>query len=224
MASFSLNKVQLIGNLGADPVIRHTQDGRPIASLSVATSESWRDNQGNQQERTEWHRVVVFGKLAEIVQQYYTKGRKVYVEGKLQTRKYTDNQGQERFTTEIVVGNPFDNSSLFIVDGQRTQAGEGGYAGGGGGGGYVPPMAGPAGGYGGGGQQGYGAPDPYYGQMQPAGGGYPQPAPNPAPAAPAARPAVTTGARRKPENSPAKSPPPVDDFASNGDFNDDIPF
>ncbi|MEO5371948.1 MAG: single-stranded DNA-binding protein [Magnetococcus sp. DMHC-1] len=114
MASYSLNKVQLIGNLGADPEVRYTQAGKPVATLNVATSESWKDTQGEKKERTEWHRVVVFGKLAEIAQQYYRKGSKVYVEGRLQTRKWTDKQGVERYTTEVTL-NEF-GSQMFIVD------------------------------------------------------------------------------------------------------------
>jgi single-strand DNA-binding protein len=101
----SVNKVILIGNLGRDPEIRSTQDGMRIANLSVATSESWRDKaSGERKERTEWHRVVVFNdKLVEIVEKYLKKGSKVYLEGALQTRKWTDNSGQERYTTEVVL-------------------------------------------------------------------------------------------------------------------------
>lgn len=101
----SLNKVMLIGNLGADPEIRHTQDGRPIANMRIATSESWRDKAtGERRERTEWHRVVVFNEgLARIVEQYLHKGDKVYVEGQIQTRKWEDQSGTERYSTEIVL-------------------------------------------------------------------------------------------------------------------------
>ncbi|MDD7804474.1 MAG: single-stranded DNA-binding protein [Endozoicomonas sp. (ex Botrylloides leachii)] len=99
-----INKVILIGNLGNDPDVRYTPNGAAIANLSIATSESWTDkNTGQRQDRTEWHRVVIFGKLAEISKQYLRKGSKVYLEGKLQTRKWQDQQGQERYTTEIVV-------------------------------------------------------------------------------------------------------------------------
>ncbi len=91
----SLNKVQLIGNLGRDPDIRHNQAGDPIANLSVATSESWRDKQtGDKRERTEWHRVVIFGKVAEVAEKYLRKGSKIYLEGQLQTRKWTDQSGR----------------------------------------------------------------------------------------------------------------------------------
>lgn len=99
-----VNKVILVGNLGADPEIRYTPNNSAVANLSVATSESWIDKNTNQrQERTEWHRVVIFGKLADIAGQYLKKGSKVYLEGKLQTRKWQDQQGQDRYTTEIVV-------------------------------------------------------------------------------------------------------------------------
>jgi single-strand DNA-binding protein len=101
----SINKVILVGNLGRDPEIRSTQDGMRIANLAVATSETWRDKMsGERKERTEWHRVVIFNeRLAEFAEKYLKKGRKVYVEGALQTRKWTDNSGQERYTTEIVL-------------------------------------------------------------------------------------------------------------------------
>jgi single-strand DNA-binding protein len=99
-----INKVILVGNLGQDPEIRYTADGRPIATFSIATSETWKDkNSGERREKTEWHRVVVFGKLAEICGQYLAKGRQVYIEGKLQTRKWQGQDGQDRYTTEIVV-------------------------------------------------------------------------------------------------------------------------
>ncbi|HBS25801.1 MAG TPA: single-stranded DNA-binding protein [Gammaproteobacteria bacterium] len=101
--SRDLNKVMIIGNLGNDPDMRYTPDGTAVANLSIATSESWKDkNTGQQQEKTEWHRIVAFRRLAEIMDEYLRKGSKVYVEGKLQTRKWTDQQGQDRFTTEIL--------------------------------------------------------------------------------------------------------------------------
>lgn len=101
----SVNKVILIGNLGRDPEIRTMQSGGKVAQLSIATSETWRDrNTGERQERTEWHRVVIFDeRLVDVVEKYLKKGHKVYVEGQLQTRKWTDNQGQERYTTEVVL-------------------------------------------------------------------------------------------------------------------------
>ena len=128
----SVNKVILIGNLGADPEIRHTQDGRPIANLRVATSESWRDKAtGERREKTEWHRVVIFNEnLAKIAEQYLKKGSKVYLEGSLQTRKWEDQQGQERYTTEVVLQG--FNAQLTMLDGQRDGAGEGERARGGG--------------------------------------------------------------------------------------------
>lgn len=98
-----VNKVILVGNLGNDPDVRYTADGRAIANISLATTESWKDkNSGEQQDRTEWHRVVFFNRLAEIVSEYLKKGSQVYVEGKLQTRKWQDQSGQDRYTTEIV--------------------------------------------------------------------------------------------------------------------------
>ena len=103
--SRGINKVILIGNLGADPDIRYTQSGDAVANVSLATSETWKDRQsGEARERTEWHRVVFFGKLAQLVQQYLRKGSKVYLEGQLRTRKWQAQDGQERYATEIVVG------------------------------------------------------------------------------------------------------------------------
>ena len=124
----SVNKVILVGNLGRDPEVRHTNDGNPIVNLSVATSEQWRDrNSGERRERTEWHRVVIFDeRLGEVAQKYLHKGSKVYLEGQIQTRKWTDQQGQDRYTTEVVLGR--FRSVLTMLDSR----GEGG----GGGGGY----------------------------------------------------------------------------------------
>ena len=101
----SVNKVILVGNLGRDPEVRHTNDGMPIVQLSVATSDQWRDKTtGDRRERTEWHRVVIFNeRLGEVAQKFLHKGSKVYLEGQLQTRKWTDQQGQERYTTEVVL-------------------------------------------------------------------------------------------------------------------------
>lgn len=99
-----INKVILIGNLGQDPDIRYTQSGAPVANLSLATAESWRDREtGEQNERTEWHRLVMFGRTAEVAQQYLKKGSQIFVEGRLQTRKWQDRDGNERYTTEVVV-------------------------------------------------------------------------------------------------------------------------
>lgn len=98
-----VNKVILIGNLGRDPEVRYMPNGQAVANITIATSEAWKDkNTGEQQERTEWHRVVFFRRLAEIAGEYLKKGSKVYIEGKLQTRKWQDNQGQDRYTTEVV--------------------------------------------------------------------------------------------------------------------------
>ena len=119
----SVNKVILVGNLGRDPEIRRTQDGRPIANLSVATSESWRDkNTGERKEKTEWHRVVIFNEgLCKVVEQYVKKGSKVYLEGQLQTRKYTDKDGVEKYSTEVVLQG--FNSQLTMLDSRRDGGG-----------------------------------------------------------------------------------------------------
>ena len=98
----SINKVMLIGRLGQDPELKYTPSGSAVCNFSLATSESWTDKSGQKQEKTEWHRVVLFQKLAEIVGEYCRKGSQIYIEGKLQTRKWTDQQGQEKYTTEIV--------------------------------------------------------------------------------------------------------------------------
>ena len=120
-----LNKVMLIGNLGRDPEVRNTQDGGKVVNLSIATSESWADKRsGEKRERTEWHRVVIFSSgLAEVVERYLQKGSKVYVEGSLQTRKWTDQGGQDRYSTEIVL-QPF-NGTLKMLNGANGRGGEG---------------------------------------------------------------------------------------------------
>ena len=114
----SLNRVTLIGNLGKDPEVRRTQDGRPIANLSIATSESWKDkNTGEKREKTEWHRVVIFSEgLAKVAEQYLKKGSKVYVDGQLQTRKWTDQQGVEKYSTEVVLQG-FGSQLIMLGDG-----------------------------------------------------------------------------------------------------------
>ena len=132
----SVNKVILIGNLGADPEIRRTQDGRPIANLNIATSETWRDrNSGERKEKTEWHRVVIFNEgLCKVAEQYLKKGAKVYIEGALQTRKWQDQNGQDKYSTEIVLQG--FNSTLTMLDGRGEGGGsEGSSRGGRGGGG-----------------------------------------------------------------------------------------
>ena len=151
----SVNKVILIGNLGRDPEIRNTNDGTKVAQLSLATSENWKDRQtGERKERTEWHRVVVFNdRLVEVIERFVKKGSKIYIEGALQTRKWTDNAGVEKYTTEIVLQK--FRGELTLLDGrQGGGGGEGGEDDGGyGGGGY---SGGGGGGYGGGGGGGYG--------------------------------------------------------------------
>lgn len=122
----SVNKVILVGNLGADPDIKRTQDGRPIANMSIATSDTWRDkNSGERKEKTEWHRVVVFNEgLCKVIEQYLSKGSKVYLEGKLRTRKWQDKDGKDRYSTEVVLEN-FD-AKLVMLDGKgdRDSSGE----------------------------------------------------------------------------------------------------
>ncbi|MBK5930633.1 single-stranded DNA-binding protein [Halochromatium salexigens] len=125
MAGGGVNKVILIGNLGVDPEVRYMPSGSAVANLRIATSESWRDKTtGESQERTEWHRVALFGKLAEIAGQYLRKGSKVYIEGKLRTRKWQGQDGQDRYTTEIVVD---INGSMQMLDGRGGGGGESGY-------------------------------------------------------------------------------------------------
>src|ERR1700677_3119883 len=140
----SVNKVILVGNLGRDPEVRNTQDGAKIVNLALATSETWNDKgSGERKERTEWHRVVIFNdRVADVAERYLKKGAKIYVEGSLQTRKWTDQGGQERYTTEIVIGR--FNGVLTMLD-TRSGGGDGGYSGGApegtaasGGGGYAP--------------------------------------------------------------------------------------
>lgn len=115
-----INKVILVGNVGQAPEIRYFPNGDPVAKVSIATSESWQDkNSGQRQDRTEWHRVVFFGKLADVVSQYVKKGSKLYVEGKLQTRKWQDQSGQDRYTTEIIVDG--FNGTMQMLDSRDQQ-------------------------------------------------------------------------------------------------------
>jgi single-strand DNA-binding protein len=139
----SVNKVILVGNLGKDPEVRSTQDGSKIVNLTLATSETWNDRaSGERKERTEWHRVVIFNdRVADVAERFLKKGAKIYVEGSLQNRKWTDQQGQERYTTEVVIGR--FNGQLTMLDGRS--GGEGGRSGG------------EAGGFGGGVESGSGA-------------------------------------------------------------------
>ncbi|GAG12151.1 unnamed protein product, partial [marine sediment metagenome] len=119
----SVNKVILIGNLGRDPEIRRTQDGRPIANLRIATSDTWRDKAtGERREKTEWHSVVIFNEnLCRVVEQYLKKGSKIFVEGQLQTRKWQDQSGQDRYSTEVVLQGY--SGSLTMLDGRNSSAG-----------------------------------------------------------------------------------------------------
>ena len=155
MASRGVNKVILVGNLGNDPEVRYMPNGNAVANLSLATSESWKDQQGQVQERTEWHRLTMYRRLAEIAGEYLKKGSQIYVEGKLQTRKWQDQQGQDRYTTEI------------IVDQMQMLGGRDGGQGGQGGGYQQRPQGGQQGGGYGGGNQNYGGGN--------QGGGYQQP-------------------------------------------------
>ncbi len=145
----SVNKVILVGNLGKDPEVRSMQDGNKIVNLTLATSETWNDRaSGERKEKTEWHRVVIFNdRTADVAERFLKKGAKIYVEGSLQTRKWTDQQGQERYSTEVVIGR--FNGQLTMLDGRSGGGDSGGYAGGseagsGGGGGYAPRERPPA--------------------------------------------------------------------------------
>lgn len=140
----SVNKVILIGNLGRDPEVRTFQNGGKVCNLRIATSENWKDrNTGERREKTEWHSVAIFSEpLARVAEQYLRKGSKVYIEGQLETRKWQDQSGQDRYSTEVVL-RPY-RSELTMLDGRD------GASGGGGGGGYVDDRSGGGGGYGGG--------------------------------------------------------------------------
>lgn len=124
-----VNKAILIGNLGRDPELRYTQNGQAVTSFSLATNENWTDKSGERTERTEWHRIVAWGKTAELCAQYLSKGRTVYIEGRLQTRDWEDKEGVKRQTTEIVA------NTVQFLGGPRGEGGGGNYAGGGGSGG-----------------------------------------------------------------------------------------
>ncbi len=163
----SVNKVILVGNLGADPEVRRMSDGRPVVNLRIATSENWKDrNTGERRERTEWHRVVIFSEgLAKVAENYLRKGSKVYIEGQLQTRKWQDQSGADRYSTEIVLQG--FNSTLTMLDGRGEGGGQsgggsdgdyGGSSGGGYGGGGFGGGGGYGGGQSGGGQSGGGQP------------------------------------------------------------------
>ncbi|MBQ4827919.1 single-strand binding protein [Alteromonas sp. 76-1] len=195
MATKGVNKVILVGNLGNDPEVRYMPNGNAVANLSLATSESWKDPQGQMQERTEWHRLTMYRRLAEIAGEYLKKGSQIYVEGKLQTRKWQDQSGQDRYTTEI------------IVDQMQMLGGRGGEGGGGNaGGGYQRPQNNQQGGYQQQGGQNQGGYQQQGGQNQGGQnqGGYQQQAPN------------QGGGQSQPKQPPMAEP----DF----DFDDDIPF
>ncbi len=159
-----INKVILVGNLGADPETRAMPSGMTVANLRIATSESWRDKQsGEQQERTEWHRVALFGRLGEIAAEYLKKGSQVYIEGSLRTRKWQDKQGNERYSTEIVA------NDMQMLGGARGGGGMGG--GGGSGGGGPGPGSGSGGSGGSGGGRGGDPYSEYSSSETPSGGG-----------------------------------------------------
>lgn len=123
MASRGVNKVILVGNLGQDPEVRYMPNGGAVANLTLATSETWRDKAtGEQKEKTEWHRIVLFGKLAEVAGEYLHKGSQVYIEGALQTRKWQDQSGQDRYTTEVVVN---VGGTMQMLGGKRTDTSDG---------------------------------------------------------------------------------------------------
>ena len=145
----SVNKVILIGNLGADPEVRSFQNGGQVCNIRVATSETWKDrNTGERREKTEWHSVAIFQEgLVRVAQQYLRKGSKVYIEGKLQTRKWQDQSGNDRYSTEVVLQG--FGSTLTMLDGRGEGGGGGGYGGGGGGYDSGPSGGGQSGGFGG---------------------------------------------------------------------------
>lgn len=123
MAQRGVNKVMLLGNIGKDPEVRVSPNGTAIANLTLATSETWKDQQGERQERTEWHRIVMFGRTAEVARDYLRKGSKLYLEGKLQTRKWQDKEGKDQYTTEIVA-HEFQMLDPKPADGERPRPAE----------------------------------------------------------------------------------------------------
>lgn len=198
-----INKVILIGNLGTDPEVRYMPQGGAVANLTVATSESWTDKATNEKkEQTEWHRVVIYQRLAEIAGEYLRKGSKVYIEGKLKTRKWQDKDGVERYTTEIIA------NELQMLDGRGDGQQQGGGMGGGQQGGYQKPTQ-QQGGY----QQPAQQAAPAY--QQPQQGGYQQAAPQ---QGGYQKPAQPQGGYQQPaQQQRAPMEPPID-------FDDDIPF
>ena len=202
-----INKVILIGNLGTDPEVRYMPQGGAVANLTVATSESWTDKATNEKkEQTEWHRVVIYQRLAEIAGEYLRKGSKVYIEGKLKTRKWQDKDGVERYTTEIIA------NELQMLDGRGDGQQQGGGMGGGQQGGYQKPAQPQQGGY----QQPAQQAAPAY--QQPQQGGYQQAAPQ---QGGYQKPAQPQGGYQQPaqpqQQQRAPMEPPID-------FDDDIPF
>jgi len=204
MASRGVNKVILVGNLGNDPEVRYMPNGNAVANLSIATSESWKDQQGQLQEKTEWHKVTMYRRLAEIAGEYLKKGSQIYLEGKLQTRKWQDQQGNDRYTTEVIA------DQLQMLGG-RNENGGGGQSSGGQGG-Y---QQGPQGGQNSqGGQNNQGSQNNQGGQTnqggyQPSGGQSNQGG------------GFNNSSQQPPKQAPQKSPPMAEpDF----DFDDDIPF
>jgi single-strand DNA-binding protein len=194
-----VNKVILVGNLGNDPEVRYMPNGNAVANLSIATSESWKDQQGQLQEKTEWHKVTMYRRLAEIAGEYLKKGSQIYLEGKLQTRKWQDQQGNDRYTTEVIA------DQLQMLGG-RNESGGGGQSGGGQGGYQQSPQ---------GSQNNQGSQNSQSGQNNQGGyqqggggqsnqgGGYNKPS------------------QQSPQQAPQKTPPMAEpDF----DFDDDIPF
>ena len=200
-----INKVILIGNLGTDPEVRYMPQGGAVANLTVATSESWTDKATNERkEQTEWHRVVIYQRLAEIAGEYLRKGSKVYIEGKLKTRKWQDKDGVERYTTEIIA------NELQMLDGRGDGQQQGGGMGGGQQGGYQKPAQQ---------QGGYQQAAPQQAYQAPAQGGYQQAAPQQQAGGYQQRPAQPQGGYQQPAQPQQRAPmePPID-------FDDDIPF
>ena len=200
-----VNKVIIIGNLGADPEARQFSNGGSVTNISVATSEQWTDKQsGEKREATEWHRIALFNRLGEIAAQYLRKGSKVYIEGKLKTRKWQDKDGVERYTTEIIA------NELQMLDGRGEGQQQGGGMGGGQQGGYQKPAAT---------QSGYQQAAPQQAYQAPAQGGYQQAAPQQQSGGYQQRPAQPQGGYQQPAQPQQRAPmePPID-------FDDDIPF
>ncbi len=237
MAARGVNKVILVGNVGKDPEVRYSGNGSAIANLTLATSDSWTDQSGQKQEKTEWHRVVFFGKLAEVVEKYIKKGSKLYVEGKLQTRKWQGQDGQDKYTTEVVIDG--FSGQMQMLDSRGGDQQGGGYQQQQQQGGYQQPAQQPQAqqpAY----QQQPQAQQPAYqqpaAQPQQAAPAYQQPAPQaqqpaaqPAYQQPAAQPqqaapAYQQPAQQRPAAQPQQAPAVQQPPAGFDDFDDDIPF